>query len=138
MSRIMIRLLYISQAAPSISDLDLRDILQSSQTSNAALDITGVLVFGGGTFVQVLEGPEQKVLRLYVKIMDDKRHDNCRIVYITPTRNRLFGEWSMGVIESDPLEFQHIAEFTALREETVEATSFKNIIQKFLIRLKAQ
>ncbi|MFI4869138.1 MAG: BLUF domain-containing protein [Steroidobacterales bacterium] len=45
----MIRLLYLSQATPGISDEQVQDILLSSQRNNAAAGISGVLVNGGGT-----------------------------------------------------------------------------------------
>ena len=67
----MIRLLYISQATQAISDEQVRNILESSRRNNPALGITGVLIHGGGLFMQLLEGPEEGVLRLYVKILDD-------------------------------------------------------------------
>ena len=60
----MIRLLYISHATREISEAQIQDILQSSRRNNPALGITGVLVHGGGQFMQILEGPEHAVLRL--------------------------------------------------------------------------
>jgi len=76
----MIRLLYFSQAMNPISAEDVQDILQVSRRNNSATGLSGVLIHGGGLFMQVLEGPEQSVLRKYVKILDDKRHSNCQII----------------------------------------------------------
>ncbi|MCL6485560.1 MAG: BLUF domain-containing protein, partial [Janthinobacterium lividum] len=80
----MFRLLYISRAAPTISDEQVQDILQCSRRNNPNTGITGILVHGGGLFMQVLEGPEQEVLRKYVKILDDPRHSAAEILYISP------------------------------------------------------
>lgn len=134
----MIRLLYYSQAIPGISDDQVQNILLIAQQSNKALGITGVLVHGGGIFMQVLEGPEHAVLRLYVKILDDRRHGSSRIIYITPAKERIFQGWSMGVINSDPLEFQLIAELRAHRLETVSAKAFKDLMRSFTKRLVEQ
>ena len=94
----MIRLLYISNAAPTISGQQLQDILASARRNNPAKNITGVLVHGGGLFMQVLEGPEKEVLRQYVKILDDPRHSDARIIHVSPANNRLFDKWSWEVL----------------------------------------
>ncbi|HEY1058165.1 MAG TPA: BLUF domain-containing protein [Limnobacter sp.] len=127
----MIRLLYSSQAKPDTHSDLLEDILLTSRKNNAALNITGVLVHGGGMFMQVLEGPEAVVLRLYVKILDDKRHTDSRIIHITPTSTRLFPNWTMGVIEAEPLTFEEVANLRAHRVESVEGDAFTALMHKF-------
>jgi hypothetical protein len=128
----MIRLLYVSQVTPGTSEEQVRDILKVSQKSNAASGITGVLLHGGGMFMQVLEGPEHTVLRKYVKILDDKRHDDCRIIHISPAEQRMFDKWSMGIINSDPLQFQHVRELKAHRLEAVQAKVFSALLYDFI------
>jgi hypothetical protein len=118
-----------------MSVVHVKDILQSSRRNNPALGITGVLVHGGGQFMQILEGPEREVLRLYVKIMEDSRNANCQIIHISPANDRMFKEWSMGVIESDPLKFQHIMELRSRRLEAVRAREFTAVMTEFLRRL---
>jgi len=114
-----------------------QDILKSAQRNNPAFGITGVLIRGGGLFMQVLEGPEPAVLRLYVKILDDRRHADCQILHISPANDRIFEKWSMGVIDSDPLQFQHIAELRARRLEAVQAKTFTDAMGAFVQRLNA-
>ncbi len=134
----MIRLLYCSQATPGVSDDQIQNILLVARRNNKALGITGVLVHGGGMFMQVLEGPEQAVLRLYVKILDVRRHRGSRIIYNTPAKEQVFKDWSMGVINSDPLEFDHIAEFRAHRLEAVSGKAFKDLMRMFTKKLVEQ
>ena len=86
----MIRLLYMSSASPTITDEQVQDILVWAREHNPANGITGVLIHGGGLFMQVLEGPEHAVLRQYVKILDDRRHNDVRILHISPTNIRIF------------------------------------------------
>ena len=131
----MIRLLYISQAAPAISDEQVQDILKSSKRNNPDSGITGVLLHGGSVFMQILEGPEQAVLRQYVKILDDRRHGDCQLVHISPANDRIFDKWSMGLIESDPMEIQHIVELQAHRLEAVHAKAFTDVMREFVRRL---
>ena len=133
----MIRILYVSQCIRDITDPQVHDILISSRRNNPALGITGVLIHGGGLFMQVLEGPEQSTLRQYVKILDDRRHGDCKIIHITPTDNRIFKKWSMGVIKCDPLQFQHIAKLRGHRFESVPAKKFTSEMGEFVKMLNA-
>jgi len=101
----MIRILYVSQSTHDITDKQVQDILASSRRNNAANGITGVLIHGGGLFMQVLEGPEQSTLRQYVKILDDRRHGDCKIIHIAPANERIFQKWSMGSSNAIPCSF---------------------------------
>ena len=132
----MIRLLYISQAAPGITEGQVQDILKSARRNNPGEGLTGVLIHGGDLFLQVLEGPEQAVLRRYVKILDDRRHGHCQILLISPAEDRMFDQWSMGVIQSNPLDYQHIAELRAHRLEAVQAGAFRESMRAFVRKLK--
>ncbi|MDE1941684.1 MAG: BLUF domain-containing protein [Betaproteobacteria bacterium] len=134
----MLRLLYTSQALPAVNEDSVRDILQASRKNNAQQGITGVLVFGGRVFMQVLEGPEKCVLSTYLKITEDVRHSDCRIIHVTPAESRLFDQWTMGVIECDPLEFQHITELRSYRTESVSGDAFRKVMQAFLARLNSR
>ena len=127
----MIRLLYCSQAKSDFSEEVLKEILLISRKNNSAAGITGVLVHGGGMFMQVLEGPEQNVLRTYMKILDDKRHTDSRIIQISPIKERMFDNWTMGVIEAEPLTFEHVAKLRAHRLETLNADAFTKVIREF-------
>ncbi|MCR2746206.1 BLUF domain-containing protein [Limnobacter parvus] len=127
----MIRLLYCSQAKPDFNKDTLDEILLTSRKNNSEAGITGVLVHGGGMFMQVLEGPEQAVLRTYVKILDDKRHTDSRIIHITPVKERLFSNWTMGVVEAGPLTFEHVAKLRANRLESVHADAFSQVMREF-------
>ena len=133
----MIRLVYISQAVVGITDEQIQNILRSSQRNNAANAVTGVLVYGGGLFMQVLEGSEQAVLRLYVKILDDRRHTDCRLIHISPANEQIFKQWSMAVLDSDPLDFQRIGELRSRRLEAVQSQTFTNLMRDFVRKLTA-
>lgn len=133
----IIRLLYISDAAEDLDEDAVTAILKSAEKNNPRLGITGMLVFGGGVFAQVLEGPERGVLKKYVQVMGDSRHRNCRIVYITTAVGRLFDGVSMAALQALPLELAHIAELDAHRRETVPTEAFSNLMNLFFSRLQA-
>ena len=108
----------------------------SSRRNNLASSITGILMYGGGMFMQVLEGPEQDVLRKYVRILDDPRHRDAQILYISPANDRIFEKWSMGSIESDPLQFQYISKLRARRLEVIESNKFTETMREFAKMLR--
>ncbi len=89
--------------------------------------------------MQVLEGPEQAVLRTYVKILDDQRHKNCQIIYVTPIEKRIFEGWSMGVIDrNDSLGLEQIMEMRSQwRKEVVEPKVFTDALRGFVKILNA-
>lgn len=133
----IIRLLYISDASDGLDDEAVNAILKSAGKNNPPLGITGVLVFGGGVFAQVLEGPERGVLEKYVQVVADSRHRNCRIVYISTAARRLFEGVSMAALQALPLELAHIAELDAHRKETVPPEAFRELMNVFFSRLQA-
>jgi hypothetical protein len=133
----MIRVLYASQSTHDITDQQVQEILESSRRNNPSNGITGVLIHGGGLFMQVLEGPEQSVLRQYVKILDDRRHGDCKIIHIATANERIFQKWSMGVIKCEPLQFQHIAKLRENSFESVPSKAFTDEMSKFVRMLNS-
>lgn len=93
------RLIYVSRAVATIKYPDLKDILEKSQENNASDGITGILCFGNGMFLQMLEGDRQTVSRTYNRICNDSRHSDSEIVDFSEVESRLFGQWSMRVIQ---------------------------------------
>ena len=102
----MITLVYVSFATKVMSDEELRDLLQVARENNAELDVTGMLLYRDGFFIQALEGEEETVMSLYNKIKTDPRHRSVLQVYRESVKNRSFEEWSMGFnkLESGSLE----------------------------------
>jgi hypothetical protein len=56
------------------------DILQTARKANSLLGISGLLLYRMGHFVQLLEGDEEAVLKLYQKIQLDSRHKECKVL----------------------------------------------------------
>ena len=72
----LIELLYCSvSVAPKLTDEDLNHILASARRRNLAEDITGMLIYHRGEFVQILEGENKSVANVYEKFIgSDLRH----------------------------------------------------------------
>lgn len=67
----MLRLIYLSRVWGNMTNTQLDQILAESRTNNAKNKITGLLCYGGTSFIQILEGPEAEVINLYASIVND-------------------------------------------------------------------
>lgn len=92
----MHHIVYQSTAVGQPSTADLKWLLQQSRTNNLALGITGLLLYGNGNFLQVLEGEEAAVRQVYAKIVVDQRHMHVLKLSDGVIERRIFGDWTMG------------------------------------------
>ena len=92
----MIQITYLSSATRAMSQGDLEDILKTARENNARLGITGMLLYGNKTFIQILEGEEGVVDELVKTIKRDPRHTNFQIVKKKPIDRHDYADWSMG------------------------------------------
>lgn len=92
----MFSLVYVSSAVRTFSQSQLIALLVQSRENNARSDITGMLLYKGGNFMQVLEGEEEAVTALYAAIGRDPRHRGLFVILQGSQAERQFPEWSMG------------------------------------------
>lgn len=69
--------------------------------NNRRLDITGLLLYGGGHFMQLLEGEREVIEDLFERICSDPRHHDVHRLLTFPVENRLFDDWSMSLLNLD-------------------------------------
>jgi hypothetical protein len=100
----LISLTYVSSESRPMTDQDLMDILNTARSFNPTKDITGMLLYRQGYFIQALEGEEEDVTALYGKIVQDERHTNVLLVAKEPIKSRSFSKWSMGFQNLDKLD----------------------------------
>jgi hypothetical protein len=91
----MFSLVYVSSATVTFSADDLRALLEQSRRDNAARQVSGILLFKGGNFMQLLEGDEAVVRNLYKKISLDRRHTGSLVLLNSNADERMFADWSM-------------------------------------------
>ena len=91
----LISLVYTSSAAASFRETALENLLEESRRLNSARDITGMLLYRGERFIQVLEGPASLVRSLADRIGRDARHRDMRVLLEEPIESRRFAEWTM-------------------------------------------
>lgn len=91
----MYHLIYVSNAKQNFTDSDLTDLLIKARKNNSNLNITGMLIYRNGNFIQVLEGDEDAVKKLYAMIQADKRHHGTIIMSEGQIPERQFARWAM-------------------------------------------
>ena len=88
-------LIYTSLSYPATERSDVKSILASSERNNAAASISGLLLYDGGRFIQILEGEPAVVDKLYATITEDPRHHALELLHKGPIAERSFEDWRM-------------------------------------------
>jgi hypothetical protein len=96
------QVVYLSRDRMRLEDID--DLVTASARRNARHGITGVLLFGGGHFLQVLEGPPEAVEALVGRIAADPRHIDFEVLLRRPVSDRQFQHWGMVLAGLDGAE----------------------------------
>ena len=104
MSGITRQLVYLSDAKFGLEKSDIEKILTSSRRNNLNDEVTGLLIYSDGVFIQILEGVGETVERVFQRILDDSRHENVEILLDATVESRAFANWEMAFIESTPEE----------------------------------
>lgn len=91
----MLSVIYVSVADPLIRDEDIAAILLSARRNNKRDELTGALIYNGHNFMQLLEGPADKVDARLEIIRADPRHSGLTEVRRRTVYDRDFAEWSM-------------------------------------------
>ncbi len=93
----LVRLLYCSRAVDT-SPVAIDSILAQSRQHNPVTGITGILCYGGGIFLQAIEGGRQPVSDLFGHIQKDPRHKDVALLHYEEITERRFGGWTMGQV----------------------------------------
>lgn len=98
----LVQAVYLSHDRMSPEALE--TLVADARVRNAQDGITGALLFGGGHFVQVLEGPAPAVEALLRRIEADPRHEGFEVLLRRPTPARQFADWHMALVGLDGAE----------------------------------
>ncbi|ODS61161.1 MAG: hypothetical protein ABS48_00055 [Erythrobacter sp. SCN 68-10] len=104
--------LYIS-TAPTLSRDEVDAILATSARNNPARGITGLLLYNGRNFLQLIEGEEEELVALMLRITEDARHSGITVLDRRAIEARACPDWAMKRVL--------IAESIASRREMLDA-----------------
>ena len=127
------QLVYSSAAVRPPTREALVELLEQARTRNAARKVTGMLLYRGGRFLQLLEGEEEVVRDLYATIARDVRHQ--RVTTLTESRRllRRFPTWTMAFRDLGDEPFAEPG-CTALFEDAVESVRWA--VDELMTRLR--
>ncbi len=92
------QIFYVSRSLASPEQVEA--IVESSRELNARRQVTGSLLYTGGHFAQVIEGPAATLAETMVAIAADHRHDTVRTLVKGRLTARRYGETRMGYAEA--------------------------------------
>ena len=107
----LVRLLYVSRAVDTSPDA-VDAILAQSRSHNAACGVTGILCYGGGVFLQAIEGGRTAISELYGHIQRDPRHKDVVLLHYEEILERRFGGWTMGQVNLSKLNVSTLLKYS--------------------------
>jgi hypothetical protein len=117
-------------------DYKIAKIVAVGRMNNERDQITGALLFSGGYFAQVIQGPTEALERLFARISTDNRHRDVTLLSRGNTTERTFPEWAMGLLATNEEE----AAATALMARVVDevdgtlANEIRELLQQSVAR----
>jgi Sensors of blue-light using FAD len=129
----LIHVIYVSSAAPDIPEHDTVKFLNEARRANRKNDVSGMMLYIGGSFLQLLEGEAPKVDIVCQTIFRDKRQ--MRMVLREPIPEREFPEWTMGFEALAPLEAARLLGEPLLFDSVSRVASIKSDSAKTLLSI---
>jgi hypothetical protein len=120
----MIRVTYLSQTSEPLSADGLLGLLTQCHRNNTAKGLTGMLLFGNGTFLQSIEGEATVVDPLIERISKDPRHRDIKILRRDEIKERQYSDWSMG--------FERVTESTLAAIPSLRNFGLRNFTADYL------
>jgi hypothetical protein len=120
----MFYLLYVSSAVKLMDNDELLKLHQVSQKNNKKSEITGMLLYQEGNFMQIIEGNKERVLELFSKVTMDKHHKDIYKIMSGSIEKRNFNDWSMGFCNMN--ETGHNLNYDAFIQENIRLRTFEH------------
>ncbi|MBL5883885.1 diguanylate phosphodiesterase [Lelliottia aquatilis] len=101
-------IIYRSHLCENVPVKALEEMVAAANIKNGESDVTGILLFNGTHFFQLLEGPEESVFRIYTNICHDKRHYNLVELLCDYAPSRRFGKAGMELFDLRTYEREEV------------------------------
>ncbi|HEX5226716.1 MAG TPA: BLUF domain-containing protein [Bryobacteraceae bacterium] len=121
----MLSLVYISSARKLFSDEELKALLEQSREKNSRLEVTGMLLYKDGNFMQALEGPDRAVEELFRTIEQDSRHHGVLELMRNAVGTREFPSWSMGFRNLQDVRLREMPGYSPFMNEPLHSAGFE-------------
>jgi hypothetical protein len=104
----MYEIVYTSTARRPFDPPTLAALLADSRQRNSQREITGLLLYHGQAFLQVLEGARESLELLLVSLRKDPRHHQLEVLREGPIAARRFDAWTMGFVSLDGMLLKNL------------------------------
>ncbi len=122
----MYYMVYVSSASHLMSADELMAILTVSRIRNTMNNVTGMLLYKDGSFMQVLEGEEAAITKTFDRIGKDSRHRGIIILCKEKADSRSFDGWSMGFRSVNNADLKDIPSLVDFRSDRFTDPSVVN------------
>lgn len=99
-------LTYTSLARLDLQAEDIEAIHRTARESNALEGITGLLIFNGTHFLQIIEGAPNAIDDLVERLRRDPRHSGLEVREERTVDHRSFPDWSMELVRVSASYFE--------------------------------
>lgn len=117
--------IYVSKAAEDMDDKALAQLVEECRSNNEQQEVSGILLYGDGCFIQALEGDDRTIRGILGDIEQDARQTDVTVVQDVPIKERSFGEWSMAFSNLDRLDMSRYPELEKLGRICLEPAYFE-------------
>ncbi len=130
----MFTICYVSSAKPGITPDELEELFAITEKNNSASNITGLLLYQSGKFLQVLEGDEELLKNLFSIIEQDSRHNNIFVILKQKCEHRIFENYiSRFSIVNSKEELKTVEIYLNQIEDTPNLRYIKGLLEPFLL-----
>jgi hypothetical protein len=121
---VITHLTYVSSATRLLPVEALRGLLDQARRNNGRDDITGILLYRDGNFMQTIEGPEQAISQLHSRLEADPRHTGVSVLLTGEREDRRFDGWSMGFRDLGDVTVRDTPGFSEFLNTPLTAAAF--------------
>ncbi|MDE5416932.1 BLUF domain-containing protein [Labilibaculum sp. DW002] len=133
----LIHIVYLSVSKQELSEKELADFLSVIRAKNKKLQVSGLLLYNEGMFIQVVEGEKKTVQNLFQNVKNDSRHSNIVKLLEEDIAKRSFPDWSMGFKIISNKETENIPGFSDLLKEEISSEPMPGIAEQVVILLNS-
>lgn len=126
----MEQIVYTSRATNKVTAAELFKIIEASARNNPGREITGFLVASQSAFLQLVEGPTERLDELLAVLRRDDRHQDIHVLRREPIQQRDFPSWKMQRFDAMSGEPEQV--LATMRERRV-GRSVLTTIKSFLL-----
>ncbi len=127
-------LIYCSRESSKMSEDKLMALLKKARQKNEGCNVTGMLLYRNGFFLQCLEGAYDDIKNIFSNIMMDNRHKMITILFNDKIEKRIFPQWTMDFIKEEDLNseiIENLKKFDFSNPVNSQEESF-DLIKKFM------